>query len=65
MSIQHRENFAVNIEEINEYQPKEEENSSASFLSHQQSPNRNSVIRTLAQIDNRIPLRFVSEQFLY
>ena len=59
------ESGAVSTEKINEMEPNGDENiPEPSFVPHHLS-HRDSVIQTLAQMDNRIPLRFVSEQVLF
>ena len=54
-----------NSASINELEANEDDYSPEPPFGPQHSAHRNSIIQTLAQMDNRIPVRFVSEQFLY
>ena len=52
-------------EKINEFEAYDDENIPEPCFVPQHLSHRNSVIQTLAQLDNRIPVRFVSEQVLF
>ena len=52
-------------EKINEFEAYEDENIPEPYIGPQHLSHRNSLIQTLAQMDNRIPVRFVSEQVLF
>ena len=54
-----------NSASINELEANEDDYTPEPPFGPQHSAHRNSIIQTLAQMDNRIPVRFVSEQFLY
>ena len=52
-------------EKISEFNAYEDENIPEACFGPQRSSHRNSLIQTLAQMDNRILVRFVSEQVLF